>query len=798
MVYAMCAIDALGIADMLGRKVSITSADPASGRPIRVDIHDGRADWLPATSVVFVGSDAGAGLTPEARRPPGQACTVVAADGSCGVMNFFATGRAARGWIAAHPQVSGRILTRAQAFAPGRRHLRPPARRWTRSLAYRRPAVTDLDPPADAAPPVDAEAPSPPPSCEDLRREAEERPKSLRLLPRITADALRLVWAANPRMLVASIGLKLINGAGLATALIFGKNLIGDVLAADTSSTAPGIGTVAPQLALVVGIVAALGLVTAAGREVREILSETTARHAKQAIIDVARRVELSAYETPAFHDRLVRAASGEHRPIQMVDGLIGTIGAIASIGGIVVALLAIQPWLVPLLFLAGLPLLAGVMKAGQAMFGFHMRMTTVARTRNYLYRLLTEKDPAKEVRAFGLGDYLNTRHAVLYEQHLAELRKTTRKRFRIAIASTLGLAAALGAGMAGLLALAMSGRLELAETATAAGALLILGERIMTAVNSVGDMYEAGLFVEDFTTFLATAPVDHGATGTTPAPATFGRISVEHVTFTYPAANTPALTDVSVQIEAGQVIALVGENGSGKTTLAKLLSRLYLPDTGHIAWDGVDTADMDADEAHRRIAVIFQDFARYDLTARENIGLGAVEHIDDLAAIEAAAAHAGADRYLAALPGGYETILSPEYDGGRDLSVGQWQRVALARAFIRDAPLIILDEPTASLDPRAEHDLFSRIRTLYKGRTVLLISHRYNTVRNVDHIYVLGSGRIIEHGSHDQLMSASGVYAELFTLQAAAYTDQPSPNGHHDTADEAAPVPQPRETATR
>lgn len=618
----------------------------------------------------------------------------------------------------------------------------------------------------------------PPPSCDDLDREAQERPKSLRLLPRITADAVRLVWAASPSMLLASIGLKLVNGAGLAVALIFGRDLIGSVLSAQGRT--PGIGVVAPQLVAVVGIVAVLGLVTAAGREVREILSETTSRHTKQAIIDVATRVELSAYETPAFHDRLVRAASGEHRPIQLVDGLIGTIGAIASIGGIVVALLAIQPWLVPLLFLAGLPLLAGVMKAGQAMFGFHLRMTTVARTRGYLYRLLTEKDPAKEVRAFGLGDYLNARHSVLYEQHMTELRKTTRKRFRIAVASTVGLAAALGAGMAGLLALALSGHLALAETATAAGALLILGERIMTTVNGIGDMYEAGLFVEDFTTFLATAPLTHGATGTDSPPARFDRITVEDVTFSYPAASTPALRDVSLQMDAGQVIALVGENGSGKTTLAKLLSRLYLPDRGAIRWDGLDFADLDPGQLRRRIAVIFQDFARYDLTARENIGLGAVERIDDLAAITAAATHAGADRYLRGLPAGYETILSPEYAGGRDLSVGQWQRVALARAFIRDAPLIILDEPTAALDPRAEHDLFSRIRTLYAGRTVLLISHRYSTVRDADHIYVLDGGRIIEHGSHHQLMTAAGVYAELFSLQAAAYTDHVRPIGQN------------------
>ncbi|HZM79478.1 MAG TPA: ABC transporter ATP-binding protein [Candidatus Limnocylindrales bacterium] len=627
----------------------------------------------------------------------------------------------------------------------------------------------------------------------------DERPKSLRLLPRITADAVRMVWAAAPRLLVASIVLKLVNGAGIAVALIFSKNLIGSVLTAGTAPATTGIGAVAPQLAAVVGVITVMGLLTALGREVREVLSETTSRKTKQQIIDIASTVELSAYETPAFHDRLQRVTSNPHRPLQLVDGLIGTIGALASIGGIVVALLAIQPWLIPLLFLAGLPLLAGVAKAGQAMFGFQMRMTSVLRARNYLFSLLTGKDPAKEVRAFGLGAYLAQRHTVLYDLHMSELRKTTRKRFRIAVLSTFGLAAALGLGITGLLALALSGRLQLAETATAAGALLLLGERIMYTVNSIGEMYESGLYVEDFTDFLATAPQTHGATGTRPAPDTFDRISVQNVTFTYPAASTPALVDVSLDIEAGQVIALVGENGSGKTTLAKLLSRLYLPQQGRISWDGHNLAELDPAGVHRRVALIFQDFARYQLSARENIGLGAIEHLTDQERIRAAAIHAGADLYLSALPDGYDTVLSAEYEGGRDLSVGQWQRVALARAFIRDAPLIILDEPTASLDPRAEHDLFTRMRSLYAGRTVLLISHRFNTVRDADHIYVLHAGQIIEHGTHDQLIAAAGTYAELFTLQAKAYTDigpevDGNPNGHHDIG---TPIPPARTTTS-
>jgi len=610
----------------------------------------------------------------------------------------------------------------------------------------------------------------PPPSCTELAEEASTRPKSLRLLPRISRDALRLVWAAAPRELIVSVALKVVSGAGLAVVLLLGRGLMSTLL--ESGQTMPNTAQVLPMVAAVAAIISVLGLVAAAGREVREILSEKTARYAQERIIGVTAAVELQAYETPAFHDRLVRAATGgQHRPIQMVDGLIGTIGALAGIAGIVVALLAIQPWLVPFVVVAAVPLMVGVLKAGQALFGFHVRMTAATRARNYLYELLTAKPSATEVRAFGLTDHLLRRHARLYDDHMVELRRTARKRFRYAVLGNLGLAVTLGGAIALLLHLALSGQIALAEAATAGAALLILGERIMMTVMSVGDIYEAGLFVEDFTTFLERGPAAVAARARQPAPRRFDRIVADGVTFTYPSATVPALRDVSFEVRAGEVIALVGENGSGKTTLAKLLCRLYLPQSGQIRWDGTDTATVDPDALRRNTAVIFQDFLHYALPARENIGLGAVEHLDDLDVIRGAARRAGADRPISQLPAGYDTILSPEFAGGRDLSVGQWQRVALARAFIRDAPLIILDEPTAALDPRAEHELFASIRGLYADRTVLLISHRYSTVRTADRIYVLRDGRIAEHGSHDQLMSRGGHYAELFTLQAAAYT---------------------------
>jgi len=269
--------------------------------------------------------------------------------------------------------------------------------------------------------------------------------------------------------------------------------------------------------------------------------------------------------------------------------------------------------------------------------------------------------------------------------------------------------------------------------------------------------------------------PASRRNAGDPAATRAFGRFEVEDVSFVYPDADRPALDEVSLEIGAGEIVALVGENGSGKTTLAKLVAGLYRPERGRILRDGVDTSALDPDELRASVAVIFQDFARFLLPAHENVGLGRHERIDDRDAVVAAAQRAGAHDFLAALPEGYETMLGREFHGGWDLSIGQWQRVALARAFFRDAPFVILDEPTAALDARAESDLFERMRELLAGRAVLLISHRFSSVRSADRIYVLHEGRVVEHGRHEELMALGGLYAELFTLQARQYVDVPS-----------------------
>ena len=435
--------------------------------------------------------------------------------------------------------------------------------------------------------------------------------------------------------------------------------------------------------------------------------------------------------------------------------------------------LFTVHPLLVLGLVVTMAPLAWSNMTGGRDYYRNAVRRTPRRRIISYLQFLLTMLDSAKETRAFGLGPYLLARHGELYDEELAEFRRVVSQRQRREVLATLAGSIVNAAAVVFILWLHFSQRISLPEAIAASGALLLLLPRIGNLVSAIGLMHENALFVEDLWSFLAVEPKQSTPISTEPVPSTFQTLRVEDLSFSYPNRPEPVLDHVSLEIALGETVAVVGENGAGKTTLAKLLCRLYDPDGGTISWDGRDIATCDPDELRARIAVIFQDFVRYELAAKDNIGFGDLASLDDLDAIVEAARHAGADEFIDDLPEGYETRLGRRFHKGHDLSIGQWQRLALARAFFRDAPLVIMDEPTASLDARAESELFQTMGELFHDRAVLLISHRFSSVRMADRIYVLQDGEIAESGTHDELMASGGLYAELFSLQAAAYLER-------------------------
>jgi ATP-binding cassette subfamily B protein len=602
----------------------------------------------------------------------------------------------------------------------------------------------------------------------EIFREECGRKPSAWALPRVTRSALRLVWQASRSGFLTAAFFQIL-GAAMATALVLASKLAVDALLAAERGTA-STATLIPVILLIAVVTAVSAASAALQAQQQRLLGEHVSCAAWDRLLDVTGRVSLEFFESPRFFEQLKRV---EHnsivRPVTVTTAIFGLLGGLLGAAGLFIALLTIQPLLVPLLLVAGVPAVLLTRRAVKTEFDFAVRYTPTMQVRDYLRTVLTGRDAAKEVRAFGAERALRTRHDVASRRMLRGVRGQVRRRQRYAVAVVVCSAIVLAATLGLLLYFVATHRVTVAGAGAAAVAVRLLSSRLDQLVGSIGTLFESSVFLEDLERFLAlSVEADSSGTGT-PAPH-HHEIVLSGVSYTYPGSDRPAVDRVDLRIGAGEVVALVGENGSGKTTLAKLIAALYAPTGGSICWDGVETGELEPADVRRSVAVIFQDFVRYQLSALENIGLGEPDEVEDEPAARSAAVQARAADFLDALPRGYQTILSREYADGRDLSVGQWQRVALARAFRRNAPLVVLDEPTSALDPRAEHALFADVRRLLHGRSALLISHRFSSVRSADRIYVMESGRIVESGSHNDLMASEGLYSELFQLQARAY----------------------------
>lgn len=583
---------------------------------------------------------------------------------------------------------------------------------------------------------------------------------------------LSLVWESSPAWTALQLVLLVLQGLVPLAALWLIKLIVNAVTAAMGAEGTAAFGHVG-LLVLAAGGVAAAG---AALKLLSTLVAEVQSLRLGDRVHDVLHaksiEVDLQYYESTDYHDTLHRAQEeAPYRPARIVSGLAQVLQNGLSLVAVTGLLLTFHWAVVLILFAAAIPGILVKVRYSRRLYAWTLRQTPAVRKSRYLNRLLTGAQTAKEIRLFDLGPVVMKRFRDLRELVRTEkLRLVSRRSLLDFCAQLVALAAVFGA-FGFIVWQTLAGGITIGEMVMYFGAFQRGQDFFRDSLGGLAGLYEDNLFLSDLQTFLDLEPTVAEPVEPRPVPKPLrSGIVLDSVSFAYPGSERTVLHDVSLAIEPGEHVALVGENGSGKTTLVKLLCRLYDPDSGAIRIDGIDLRDFDTSELRREIGIIFQDFARYHLSARDNIWFGNVDVPIDSDAIRRAAEQTGADAVISRLPSGYDTMLGKEFEAGSELSLGEWQKVAIARAFLRETQIIVLDEPTASLDARSEAQVFEQFHELAHGRTAILISHRLSTVRMADRIFVLDRGRIIESGPHDALMSRGGTYAQLFELQARNY----------------------------
>ncbi|MEO8662006.1 MAG: ABC transporter ATP-binding protein [Bryobacteraceae bacterium] len=589
-----------------------------------------------------------------------------------------------------------------------------------------------------------------------------ERFQGLRHLPPL----LSMVWSTGPWLATTSLLLRLLAAFVPVSALWVGKLIIDTVI--HNHSATPYLW----QLVAVEFSLAVAGDLLGRGVSLFDsLLGDRFANHVSLRLMEHAGQLDLVSFEDPVFYDKLERARRQTTDRLGMLAALASMAQNLISLGFFSAGMIWYSPWFLVVLVGALVPVFVG--ESHFALLGYSMlyRWTPERRQLDYLRFLGASVQSAKEVKIFGLSPYLTDRARVLFDKFYTENRALVLKRAGLGSLLNLLPTTAYYGAYALIIYRTVTGSLTVGDLTFLAGAFNRSRGLLQSLFSGFTNVSEQALYVRDLFDFFDTRPqiVSKPNAIAAPRPIHSG-FEFENVSFAYPGSDHLVLRDVSFRLDRGQKIALIGENGAGKTTLVKLLARLYDPTAGRIFLDGIDLRDYDVDDLRREIGVIFQDYMRYDMSARDNIGLGRVQDLGDQTRVEQAAHKSLAAELIATLENGYNQMLGRRFEGGVDLSAGQWQKIALGRAYMRDAQVLILDEPTASLDARAEYEVFQRFADLTRDRTAVLISHRFSTVRMADRILVLNNGIIQEQGTHEQLLALSGRYAELFELQAAGY----------------------------
>jgi len=581
---------------------------------------------------------------------------------------------------------------------------------------------------------------------------------------------LRMVWDTSPPLVSITTFLRLIR-ALLPLSMLWVSKLILDGVVAWIKRGNGNATALWRLVAIELGLAVLSDLLARANALADSLLGDRFTNRISVRLIEHATKLDLASFEDPVFYDKLERAR-------RQTTGRVGLLAAVLNVGQDTLSLISLSaglivfsPWLMVLLIAAVIPAFLGETHFTTLAYSVLYRWTPQRRLLDYIRLLGASNQSAKEIKIFGLGPHLAERYRDVSDRIYIDNKKVAVKRASVGFLLNLISTGGYYGAYAVVLIRTLAGAISIGTFTFLTGAFSRSRSYIERILQSFTDISDQALYLKDLFEFFEMQPSIRSIAGSLPAPRPIrSGFEFRNVAFAYPGSSRMVVENINFRLEAQEKIALIGENGAGKTTLVKLLARLYDPTAGQILLDGVDLREYDVDDLRKEIGVIFQDYMRYELLAKENIGFGKIEDLADRSRIEIAARKSMAYQVIDKFPNGYDQMIGRRFDGGVDLSGGEWQKFALARAYMRDAQLLILDEPTATLDARAEYEVFRRFAELTQGRMAVLISHRFSTTRMADRILVLQDGRIREQGTHNHLVALGGQYAELFELQAAGY----------------------------